>query len=40
MEEKILKEDLSKNKRLTPELKNKIRKIYAKHFLIIGLIFL
>ena len=39
MEEKILKEDLSKNKRLTPELKNKIRKIYAKHFLIIGLIF-
>ena len=39
MEEKILKEDLSKNKRLTPELKIKIRKIYAKHFLVIGLIF-
>ena len=39
MEEEILKEDLSRNKKLTPELKNKIRKIYAKHFLVIGLIF-
>ena len=36
----ILKEDLSKNKELTPELKKKIRKIFGKNILIIGTIFL
>ena len=34
----ILEEDLSKNKKLTPELKKKIRKIFGKNIFIIGLI--
>lgn len=36
--DEILKEDLSKNKKLTPELKSKIRKILGKNILIIGCI--
>ena len=38
MDEEILKEDLSKNKKLTPELKSKIRKIIGKNILIAGCI--
>lgn len=34
----VLEEDLSKNKKLTPELKKKIRKTFGKNILIIGLI--
>ena len=34
----ILEEDLSKNKKLTPELKKKIRRIFGKNIFIIGLI--
>ena len=34
----ILEEDLSKNKKLTPELKKQIRKTFGKNILIIGLI--
>lgn len=35
MSEDILKEDLSKNKKITPELKEKMRKILLKNVLII-----
>lgn len=34
----VLEEDLSRNKKLTPELKKKIRKTFGKNILIIGLI--
>ena len=34
----VLEEDLSKNKKLTSELKKKIRKTFGKNILIIGLI--
>ena len=34
----VLEEDLSKNKKLTPELKKKLRKTFGKNILIIGLI--
>lgn len=36
--EEIFEEDLSKNKKLTPELKTKIRKTFGKSFAMIGLV--
>lgn len=38
MDEEILKEDLSKNKKITPELKEKMRRILFRNILIIILI--
>ncbi len=40
MEEEILKEDLSKNKKITPELKEKMRRILFKNILVIIFIIL
>lgn len=36
--EEIFNEDLSKNKKLTPEFKNKIRKTFGKNVLVLGFI--